>query len=86
MPVPAGLISGRVLAADTGRPVKRARVLLNAAELPGGRGALTDDDGLFEFVELPQGRYTLGVVQERLRRPHLRPAAAAAGRHAAAAE
>ena len=60
-PVPAGLISGRVLAADTGRPVKRARVLLNAAELPAGRGALTDDDGLFEFVELPQGRYTLGV-------------------------
>ena len=61
VPVPAGLISGRVLAADTGRPVKRARVMLNAAELPGGRGVLTDDDGLFEFAELPQGRYTLGV-------------------------
>jgi hypothetical protein len=60
-PVPTGLISGRILAADTGRPVKRARVLLNAAELPGGRGALTDDDGLFEFAELPKGRYTLGV-------------------------
>ncbi len=43
--VAAGRITGRVLAADTGRPVKRARVLLNAPELPGGRGALTDDDG-----------------------------------------
>jgi hypothetical protein len=61
VPVPAGVISGRVLAADTGRAVKRARVLLNAAELPGGRGALTDDDGLFEFSGLPSGRYTLNA-------------------------
>ena len=50
-----------MLAADTGRPVKRARVLLNAPELPGGRGALTDDQGTFDFTELPQGRYTLAV-------------------------
>ena len=42
-PPPAGLISGRVLAADTGRPVKRARVFASAAELPGGRGILTED-------------------------------------------
>lgn len=60
-PAPAGRISGRVVSADTGRPVKRARVLLGAAEIPGGRGALTDDEGVFEFTELPQGRYTLTV-------------------------
>src|SRR5437868_4875507 len=56
-----GLIAGRVLAADTGRPVKRARVFATAAELPGGRGVLTDDAGLFQLVELPAGRYTLSV-------------------------
>ena len=52
-------MTGRVLAADNGRPVKRARVFVTAAELPDGRGALTDDNGVFDFVELPAGRYTL---------------------------
>src|SRR3954471_19537347 len=59
VPVVAGRLSGRVLAADTGRPVKRARVFITAAELPGGRGVLTDDSGTFDFAELPAGRYTL---------------------------
>jgi len=59
--LPTGLIAGRVLAADTGRPVKRARVFVSAAELPGGRGILTDDTGAFQLVELPAGRYTLSV-------------------------
>src|SRR5207344_3474597 len=58
-PPPAGRITGRVLAADNGRPVKRARVFISAAELPGGRGMLTDDSGTFDFTELPAGRYTL---------------------------
>src|SRR6476661_6710436 len=56
-PQPTARITGRVIAADTGRPVKRARVSINAAELPGGRGALTDDQGVFEFTDLPGGRY-----------------------------
>src|SRR6266545_2522188 len=60
-PPPAGRISGRVLAADNGRPVKRARVFATAAELPGGRGMLTDDSGVFDLTELPAGRYTLTV-------------------------
>src|SRR5438093_5983182 len=59
VPTPTGRISGRVVTADTGRPVKRARVFVSAAELPGGRGALTDDSGVFDFTELPAGRYTL---------------------------
>src|SRR4051812_34944112 len=58
-PPPAGRISGRVLAADNGRPVKRARVFATAAELPGGRGMLTDDSGVFDLTELPAGRHTL---------------------------
>ena len=58
---PAGRITGRVVASDNGRPVKRARVFITAAELPGGRGMLTDDGGVFDFTELPAGRYTLTV-------------------------
>ena len=60
-PPPAGRITGRVLAADTGRPVKRARVFATGAELPGGRGALTDESGVYDLTELPPGRYTLSV-------------------------
>ena len=59
VPTPKARIAGRVLAADTGRPVRRARVFLSGAQIQGGRGALTDDDGLFELTELPEGRYTL---------------------------
>jgi hypothetical protein len=60
-PAPTGSIVGRVVAADTGRPIKRARVNANAAELPGGRGMLTDDKGQFQLTELPAGRYTVNV-------------------------
>jgi hypothetical protein len=60
-PTPSGQISGRVLAADSGRPIKRARVFVTAAELPGGRGVLTGDQGVFELTELPAGRYTMTV-------------------------
>src|SRR6185295_5558609 len=61
VPLPAGRMTGRVVASDNGRPVKRARVFISAAELPGGRGMLTDDGGVFDFTELPAGRYTLTV-------------------------
>jgi Carboxypeptidase regulatory-like domain len=61
-PTPTGRITGRVIASDNGRPVKRARVFVSAAELPdGGRGVLTDDQGVFDLAELPAGRYTLTV-------------------------
>ncbi len=58
---PSGRIAGRVLTADNGRPVKRARAFITAPELPEGRGTLTDDGGAFELTELPAGRYTLTV-------------------------
>src|SRR5947209_10194432 len=60
-PPPGGRITGRVVTGDTGRPVKRARAFITAAELSGGRGALTDENGIFDFTELPAGRYTLTV-------------------------
>ncbi len=58
-----GTLAGRVLAADTGRPIARARVSINAAELPGGRVAQTLDDGTFSFAELPAGRYTVTAAR-----------------------
>jgi hypothetical protein len=68
VPSPAGpttgKISGRVLAADSGRPIRRARVLLNGPGLPNGRAIMTDDAGLFEFAELPTGRFTLTASKE----------------------
>lgn len=59
--LPSGMITGRVLSADNARPVKRARVFITAPQLTEGRGVLTDDSGVFEFEELPEGRYTVTV-------------------------
>jgi Carboxypeptidase regulatory-like domain len=60
-PAPKGSIAGHVAAADNGKPVKRARVMVTASELPGGRAAMTDETGGFEVTELPAGRYTVAV-------------------------
>jgi uncharacterized protein (DUF2141 family) len=54
-------ISGQVVALDTGRPLKRVRVSLNAPELQGGRSAATDDQGRFFFQNLPAGRYSVSA-------------------------
>jgi hypothetical protein len=53
-----------VLADDTSRPLRRARITLSALELGGERrNASTDTDGTFEFTELPAGRYMLSVTR-----------------------
>jgi hypothetical protein len=61
-PAPAvgtGVVRGRIVAGDTGLPLRRARVMLNA--LGGGepRVTLSDPDGAFSFDALPAGRYQL---------------------------
>src|SRR5262245_65469575 len=56
-PTPTGRISGRVVAADSGRPVKRARVFITSSEIHGARGLLADDTGVFDRTDLPAGRY-----------------------------
>jgi protocatechuate 3,4-dioxygenase beta subunit len=53
-------IRGRVGDAQDNRPLRRVRLTLTAAELPpGGIPASTDDEGRYEFTELPAGRFTL---------------------------
>jgi len=49
-----------VFAADTGRPIRRARAIVTAAQFE-GRATLTDDNGVFELTDLPAARYTLNV-------------------------
>jgi hypothetical protein len=57
-----GRISGRVIDASTGLPMKRAQVTLNGAQ---GRGRvfLTDDLGSFDFTDLAAGRFTLRAAK-----------------------
>jgi Carboxypeptidase regulatory-like domain len=52
-------LRGRVVAADTGQPLRKAIVRLNSPEIREGRSTSTDANGLYEFRDLPGGRYTL---------------------------
>jgi hypothetical protein len=53
-------ISGRVLTADTARPVKRARVVVSGGGR-GGRTAITDDQGRYRLSELSADTYTVSA-------------------------
>src|SRR2546421_10698871 len=56
------VIRGRVFAADTGRPLRRARISVQAPELGGdNRTASTSADGRFRIKDLPAGRYNVTV-------------------------
>jgi Carboxypeptidase regulatory-like domain len=55
----SSVIRGRVFAADTGQPLRKAVVRANAPELRDGRLATTDEQGRYELKELPAGRYNL---------------------------
>jgi protocatechuate 3,4-dioxygenase beta subunit len=60
-PEPSGssVISGRVVAAQTGRPLRRVQVTLGAKHLRQGRTTVTASDGSYEFADLAPGRYSL---------------------------
>jgi hypothetical protein len=60
-PVDTGVIAGKVVAADTGRPVKRARVIVTGAGRP--RAATTDDQGRFRVTVLPPGTYSITATK-----------------------
>ena len=52
-------ISGRVTAAETGLPIRRAQVRIMAPELRGSRNTMTDAEGRFTVGGLPAGRYNI---------------------------
>jgi protocatechuate 3,4-dioxygenase beta subunit len=63
---PAGTASvqGRVTAADTGRPLRRAQITLTGLDaLTERRSANTDSEGRYELTEVPAGRYTVSVTR-----------------------
>ena len=51
-------IRGRIVAAQTGTPLRRAQVTLGVPASQ-ARSTLTDSDGRFEFAQLPAGRYAV---------------------------
>src|SRR5829696_5774429 len=55
-----GRVLGRVVAADTGRTVRRAQVRISSPEI-GSKTAFTDAQGRYEFRELPAGRFAVSV-------------------------
>ncbi len=62
LPAGTAVLRGRVFASDTARPLRRARVTVNAPELNGeSRSTGTSTDGKWEIKDLPAGRYTIQV-------------------------
>lgn len=57
------VIRGRITAADSGRPLRRAQIRLSSTELAEGRSTSTNARGEFEFKELPAGRYSVNVAR-----------------------
>jgi protocatechuate 3,4-dioxygenase beta subunit len=56
-------IRGRVVASDTGQPLRRAVVRAFSSELRENRVATTDADGRYTLKELPAGRYSVTALK-----------------------
>ncbi len=54
-------ITGRVVASDTGSPIRRAQIRVTSGEARFNRVVTTDGDGRYELLNLPAGRYRLFV-------------------------
>jgi hypothetical protein len=63
--VGTGIVRGRVVSADTGLPLRRAKVSLRGAREPQGRSVTTDAAGAFAFDAVPKGRYRLRASKAR---------------------
>ncbi len=58
-PTGTAVIRGRIVAADTGAPIRRAQVRAFSGEIRESRMASTDAQGRFELRDLPAGRWEL---------------------------
>jgi beta-lactamase regulating signal transducer with metallopeptidase domain len=58
------VIRGRVQRRDTGAPLRRARVTLRRSGLAEPPAAVTDDQGRYELVGLPAGRFTVVALKD----------------------
>lgn len=55
-----GRLRGRVVANDSGTPLRRAQVRISGPDI-GSKTALTDAQGRYEFRDLPAGRFNVSV-------------------------
>lgn len=62
-PTGTAKIRGRVVAADTGSPLRRAQVRISAQEQRVMRVTTTDAEGQYQFSELPSGRFSISVAR-----------------------
>jgi hypothetical protein len=60
-PTRTARLRGRVVAADTGTPLRRAQVRAAAGAIRTIRLTTTDAEGRYEFANLPSARYTISV-------------------------
>src|SRR5262249_54235418 len=58
-PAGTGVISGTLVATDSGRAVRRALVTLSGGDTRTSKSTTTDDRGGFAFNALPSGDFTL---------------------------
>ena len=58
-----GVIKGRVATADGNRPLRRVQVSLSSPELSEPRSVSTTTQGMYEFKDLPAGRYTVTAAR-----------------------
>src|ERR1051326_8040261 len=56
-------IKGRVVAVDSGRPLRRVQINLSSPDFSEARSMSTTAQGTFEFKDLPAGRYNLSAVR-----------------------
>ncbi len=59
-----GSLRGRIVAADGGRPIKRAVVRVESRALSMSRAAITGSDGSYELSGLSEGDYTVVASKE----------------------
>ena len=54
-------VKGKVVAADSGKPLRRVQVSISSPDLTESRSISSTAQGVFEFKDLPAGRYTIGA-------------------------
>jgi hypothetical protein len=58
-----GAIKGKVVATDSGKPMRRVQISLSSPDFSESRTISTTALGVFEFKELPPGRYTVTATR-----------------------
>lgn len=63
---PGGEFSGQVVRADSGQPVPNLSLVVGTAELLDTRFTTSDDEGFFQFLNLPPGKHSIETINHDL--------------------